>query len=220
MPEMELELSTVDPVLRRLTDISVQELIDAGVPPGCFGCSTAQLRANTGYFERECPGPTDTIKTMGKVITGQFCKYPTGPDVDTLTGEAIKPKVVISYLGDKAVMVGEDGPVHISGGPTIEGYRDWTPERLAALLYVIDHQGESLTHRDINRGTNPKQKSSANRSSSVRSWLMGLETAGGTRIIDVFKTEGIFYVRSSDHFDLVADQSLRDLVEGLSAAGK
>lgn len=65
----------------RLADLSDDFLREAGVPEACFPCSTARSRAFRGNFVRPCPGPTDTVKTVGKVITGQlFCRYPTGPE--------------------------------------------------------------------------------------------------------------------------------------------
>lgn len=67
----------------------------ARIPAACIDCSTARLRAYRGTLDRECPGPVDNIEiTEGKLITGQFCRYPTGAE----SKEDNKPEVYLTEI--------------------------------------------------------------------------------------------------------------------------
>jgi len=81
MTEIETGLTRSSPTERFITGMRKEhpELAEL-VPAGCIGCSAGWLMALRGQQERldACPGQTDKIETLGKVITGKFCQLPTG----------------------------------------------------------------------------------------------------------------------------------------------
>lgn len=220
MVDVEAQATAGEPEIIRLTDLSDDFLREAGVPEACFVCSTARSRALRGRFDRECLGPTDTIETMGAVITSQFCRYPTGPQNSTLEEgaerqEALKTDITVYAAGERGVQVGQDGPTYFSPSPTVKGYKDYTPERMRALLFLIDNQDQPHTYRYINRQANRGRARDRNVAASVRDWLFRLKTTEGEHIVKAFKEDGLWYMRSAPQFNLIADTSFREAVEQL-----
>lgn len=76
MTDFESPESSPDATLTTLENLPAEVL--ARIPAACIDCSTARLRAFRGNLDRECHGPTDSIEIAGQILTGQFCRYPTG----------------------------------------------------------------------------------------------------------------------------------------------
>ena len=193
------------------------------IPLACISCSAARLRALHGNFSRECPAPIleimpeleeDTVR-LGEVAVRQFCQYPTGPEAKETQANTVKLSLVETPDGRKIIQVGENGPFRYTSAPTRPTDRDWTPERLKALLYVIDHQNDEFTHGHIWRQTNPGKSYTPNAGMNIRFWLRDLKTASRKSIIHDYKDGGVWVMYVPEDFYLEADETLRAAVAAL-----
>lgn len=212
---------TADEAAARLESIwNLPPEVIERIPLACINCSTARLLAYRARLSRRCPGPVleiqpdtdDTTSLAGSFAVRQLCRYPTGPTSESEAHEVIKTIVRLSSLEDGQVLrIGGNGPPN-HPGPARAGDRDWSAERLKALLYVIDHQGGKFTPRHVYQETNPGQEYSSWTGRFLREWLTELEIAEGRNIVGSYKDidRWVMYVPQDLH--LVADQTLREAI--------